>query len=299
MSLTTNEDDIIKKRLLIEGDSGNEDRCINKLIKIFVKWSNSSAQLGDDGDVVRGGHQNNDDDMTGPNAHEMMIALLSHIKFGLMRNELILEMNKLEQDNYDSLYKNIDTDISNAKQDIVKYKIELQQARKIRKNRQEYDILAKEILKYANREELESSIQRLNSQLDDLKEVKNSLNHKIDVRRKQFSVVLNSLHTLKGLIDHEQYDDNDTCTVVTTTGNYVDSIAMETTNGSNNKQHQQHDEDHDVKQGTLIMSDIDDDLDDAQSVNSDRQYPNSDNSGHNSKTKRIKLDMDNDNMDDN
>ena len=31
------EDDLIKKRLLIEGDSGNEDRLINKLIKNFTK----------------------------------------------------------------------------------------------------------------------------------------------------------------------------------------------------------------------------------------------------------------------
>ena len=35
MASTTNEDEIIKKRLLIEGDSGNEDRCINKLIKLL------------------------------------------------------------------------------------------------------------------------------------------------------------------------------------------------------------------------------------------------------------------------
>ena len=37
----TSEDDIIKKRLLIEGDSGNEDKLINKLIKNFVTWTNN------------------------------------------------------------------------------------------------------------------------------------------------------------------------------------------------------------------------------------------------------------------
>jgi THO complex subunit 7 len=262
MSSGLNEDEIIKKRLLIEGDSGNEDRCINKLIKIFIKWSNSTAN---DDRLPTSGQA--EDDMTGASAHDMMIALLSHIKFGLTRNELILGMNKLEQDNYEHLYKKIESEISNARHDIVKYKAELQQARKVRKNRQEYDVLAKEILKYANRQELETSIERLNKQLDDLKEMKTSLSHKIDVRRKQFSVVLSSLHTLKGLIDNEQYEESGDAIQA---GEAVDLDAGKLVDGDVNR---------------MAMSDNDDEQDDAQSDgdNSDRQHHSS---------KRIKIDTD-------
>jgi len=35
-------DDIIKRKLLIEGDGGNDDRRINSLLKTFIKWCNSS-----------------------------------------------------------------------------------------------------------------------------------------------------------------------------------------------------------------------------------------------------------------
>ena len=35
-------DDIIKRKLLIEGDGGNDDRRINSLLKTFIKWCQSS-----------------------------------------------------------------------------------------------------------------------------------------------------------------------------------------------------------------------------------------------------------------
>ena len=34
-------DDIIRRRLLIEGDGGNDDRKISTLLKTFIKWCNS------------------------------------------------------------------------------------------------------------------------------------------------------------------------------------------------------------------------------------------------------------------
>ena len=36
-------DEVIRKRLLIEGESGADDRRINTLLKNFMKWCNSPA----------------------------------------------------------------------------------------------------------------------------------------------------------------------------------------------------------------------------------------------------------------
>lgn len=40
-------DDIIKRKLLIEGDGGNDDRRINSLLKTFIKWCQSSESAED------------------------------------------------------------------------------------------------------------------------------------------------------------------------------------------------------------------------------------------------------------
>ena len=89
------EDDIIKKRLLIEGDSGNEDRLINKLTKNFVKWV-TSVQVADS--------KNADADDNTELLHEQMMISLSHAEFGLLRNHFIHDMNKMEQDSYKVSY---------------------------------------------------------------------------------------------------------------------------------------------------------------------------------------------------
>jgi THO complex subunit 7 len=200
MASTTNEDEIIKKRLLIEGDSGNEDRCINKLIKLFIRWSQNVNR-----DKLL---QQSDDELNDiANAQETMLAVISHIEFGLMRNQFIYDMNMVEQENYEKLYKKIDFDIEKAKNDIVQSKIDLQEALKIRKNRQEYDVLAREINNYPDRQEMQATIERLDKNLEQLKVTKTDLNHKIDLRRKQFSVLFKSVSSMKVLLENDQYND--------------------------------------------------------------------------------------------
>lgn len=195
--MTTTEDDIIKKRLLIEGDSGNEDRLINKLIKNFVKWTNSFYNTSN----LNGDGSNFNDEESSEFLYEQLTANLAHTEFGLLRNQFILEMNQAEQQNYDVLYQKINSEIEKAKKKIVENKVELQEARKIRKNRQEYDVLAKQILNYPDRLEMQNTIKNLEAKVESLKKAESDYDRKIDLRRKQFSVVLQSVSSLKNLIE--------------------------------------------------------------------------------------------------
>lgn len=201
----TTEEDIIKKRLLIEGDSGNEDRLINKLTKTFVKWSslaaNESQQPQTNGQSTTTTTPATTDDENIDNLYEQMILSLSNAEFSLLRNHFIYEMNKVEQENYHVLYEKINAEIEKAKKKIVESKLELQEARKIRKNRQEYDVLARQIQNYPDRSEMALTIKSLEDKVEHLKKVDAEYGKKIDLRRKQFSVVLQSLSSLKCLID--------------------------------------------------------------------------------------------------
>jgi len=209
------EEDIIKKRLLIEGDSGNEDRLINKLIKTFVKWTNSliinnELNNGNGHHHQSNGNSNNGtttttttqvDEENSDYLYEQMMASLSNAEFGLLRNHFIYDMNRVEQENYQVLYEKINSEIEKAKRKIIESKLELQDAQKIRKNRQEYDVLSRQIQNYPDRAEMQQTIKNLEEKLEHLKKVDTEYNKKIDLRRKQFSVVLQSLSSLKGLID--------------------------------------------------------------------------------------------------
>ena len=206
-NVTISEDDIIKKRLLIEGDSGNEDRLINKLVRNFVKWSNHILNTDQAGQENTNSVTHVTDDENVEYLHEQTMASLSHAEFGLFRNQFILDMNKMEQDNYEELYARINSEIERAQKKIIESKVDLLEARKIRKNRQEYDILARQILNFPNRSEMEATIKNLEERVEQLKKSEYEYDRKIDLRRKQFSVVLQSLSSLKMLIETDsKYD---------------------------------------------------------------------------------------------
>ena len=81
------------------------------------------------------------------------------------KQRCILDMNRSEQENYEVLYKKIDDEIEKAKIKIVEKKSELQDARKIRKNRQEYNVIARQILDYPDRLEMQSTIKTLENKV--------------------------------------------------------------------------------------------------------------------------------------
>ena len=67
--------------------------------------------------------------------------------------------------------------------------------------------MAREINNYPDRQEMQATIEKLEKQLEQLKDSKTDLNHKIDLRRKQFTVLLKSLSSLKVLLENDQYND--------------------------------------------------------------------------------------------
>jgi len=200
MSTSYVEDEIIKKRLLIEGDSGNDDRVINKLVRNFVIWSNHTEILSEHEETLRNCLIKTKEENTNE-YYEQLIACLSHIEFSLLRNQFIYDMNKLEQGNYESLYQKINTEINRAKKKILDSKIELQEALKIRKNRQACDLLAKHILSYPNRLEMLLNIKNLEERLENFKKVDLEYERKLELRHKQFRVLLNSMNLMKNLIE--------------------------------------------------------------------------------------------------
>jgi THO complex subunit 7 len=203
MTNVISEDDIIKKRLLIEGDSGNDDRLINKLCRNFVKWTNGmyNKQSSDDNQSQQ--QQQIPDEESSEYLNEQILACLAHIEFGLVRNQFVQDMNKNEQENYQNLYVKINSEIEKAKRKIQESKAELQEARKVRKNRQEYDILAKQIIAYPDRNEMKTTIKNLEEKLESLKNAETDYDRKLDLRRKQFQVVLHSLSSMKNLIEND------------------------------------------------------------------------------------------------
>ncbi|KAH0540457.1 THO complex subunit 7 homolog [Cotesia glomerata] len=193
------DEEVIRRRLLVDGDGIGDDRRINMLLKSFIKWAN-----------------NPDVDNT---LHERILASLAQCEFAQKKSRFMSAMSQDELKNYKKLYDDIGTEIEQAKQDIETTKAELQEAKQIRKNRIEYDVLAKVINEQPNRKETNLKLETLNQELGFLKEKSEQLEHKLEMRRKQFHVLISSIHSLQEMLDEsdeeimdvslENYEDND------------------------------------------------------------------------------------------
>lgn len=101
------------------------------------------------------------------------------------------------------MYETINNDIDKAEKKIVEKKVELEEARKIRKNRQEYDLLARQIQEYPDRLQMQETIRSLEEKMKSLQKTDAEYDKKIELRHKQFSVVLQSVSSLKSLIESD------------------------------------------------------------------------------------------------
>ncbi|XP_043283217.1 THO complex subunit 7 homolog [Venturia canescens] len=194
------DEEVIRRRLLIDGDGTGDDRRINVLLKSFVKWSTSSEP--------------------DHNTHERMLSQLAQCEFAQRKSRFVSTMSNEELRNYEIMSNQIDVEIKEAIKDIELTKIELQEAKQIRKNRIEYDVLAKVINEQPDRKKTNLKLETLRQELDSLKEKSEQLEHKLTMRRKQFHVLISSIHSLQGMLDEsdeeimdvslENYEENDT-----------------------------------------------------------------------------------------
>ncbi|MBN3294026.1 THOC7 protein, partial [Polypterus senegalus] len=177
------KDEVIRKRLLIDGDGAGDDRRINVLMKSFIKWCNSGSQE------------------EGYTQYQRMLGSLTQCEFSMGKTLLVYDMNLKEMENYEKIYKDIEQSISAAHEKIAECKREILQAKRIRKNRQEYDALAKVIQQHPDRHETLKQLEALDKELQRLCHIKESVEEKLELRKKQFHVLLSTIHELQQTLE--------------------------------------------------------------------------------------------------
>ncbi|KAJ1110176.1 hypothetical protein NDU88_007531 [Pleurodeles waltl] len=180
------DDEVIRKRLLIDGDGAGDDRRINLLVKSFIKWCHS------------GSHEE------GYTQYQRMLATLSQCEFSMGKTLLVYDMNLREMENYEKIYTDIENSIAAAHEKIAECKKQILQAKRIRKNRQEYDALAKVIQNHPDRHETLKQLDALGKELQHLSHIKDSVEDKLELRRKQFHVLLSTIHELQQTLESDE-----------------------------------------------------------------------------------------------
>lgn len=140
---------------------------------------------------------------------DRLLAQVSQAEYSIKKSELTEKMIYAELENYDQISKCIQEGIETVKKKIFVYKDGLVEAKRIRQNKMEYDVLAKVINQQPDRIATINRHEKLNSELNAHHEKEVQLSKRLEQKRKEFSVLMNSLNELEELYNSTTGNDSD------------------------------------------------------------------------------------------
>lgn len=136
-----------------------------------------------------------------------MLQQLALCEFAVVKSDYSTKMMKEEKKNYEIVSSKIDLAIVQTKKQIDDSKEKLVLAKKIRKNRMEYDVLAKIISQQPDRLKTTEKLELLKKDLNELGSVRQQLETKMEIRKNEFSVLMRSIKELQNKL--EDFTDED------------------------------------------------------------------------------------------
>lgn len=186
-----NDDEIMKRKLLIDGDGIGDDRKISNIIKQFLLWC----------------YNDNESDLESELSAGRLLNAIDQSELAMAKSVQTIKMITHELDNYETIYKNIENSIMNAKEKLQHCKLELADAKRVRSNKLEYDSVASIIEKHPSTQDTQIKLNHLEGEIQSLQKINSQIESKLEKRRRQFQLLLSTSHQIQSVLDDE--DDHD------------------------------------------------------------------------------------------
>ncbi|KPM05099.1 glycine cleavage system H protein, mitochondrial-like protein [Sarcoptes scabiei] len=178
-----NDDEIMKRKLMIDGDGCGDDRKISNLIKQFLLWC----------------YNDNETELECQLSAERLLNAIDQSELAMAKSVETIKMITNELDNYENIYKNIEKSINDAKSKLQSCKAELAYAKQIRRYKLEYDSISNIIEKHPSTQETQIKLNALDEQIQNLQKINNQIESKLEKRRRQFQLLLSTSHQLQSI----------------------------------------------------------------------------------------------------
>jgi len=178
------DEEIIRKRLLLDGEGAGDDRKLTMILKSFLKWCNNPEP---------------------DNAsYQKILYLLDQAEYQIKKLELVAKANHAQQQKYAQIEQEIESEMEKANKTIADSKLELEEAKKHKSNQMEYDALARIINKNKDRKTTQDQIDAVQCQTDTLLKENEALDKKLSDRRRELHVLLQSIHGIESKLKQEE-----------------------------------------------------------------------------------------------
>lgn len=141
--------------------------------------------------------------------HDRMLAQIAQCEFVMKKSHFSSQMMKRELKNYEKISEMINTGIESIKGQIDQNKENLLIAKQIRRNRMEYDSLAKIINQQPDRQNTVAKLNALKEELEQLEGKSASLEKKLEKRQKDFTVLMRAVGELQKELSDSSSDEGE------------------------------------------------------------------------------------------
>ena len=195
------EDDIIKRKLLIDGDGVGDDRRINILLKSFLKWSATLPSTQATAGESNAGQMEEDDFN-----FEKLKGLVSNCKNAMQKSILVQKTNQDEIEYYQLLRNQIQNQIEQMQQQILSLKQRLQDVQQEKRHKLEYNDLCNVIEAQPERKLSQNMLIKVEGDLQRLQQLTVKLNALMEERRQQFERLVDRADSLLDAVKDDRLD---------------------------------------------------------------------------------------------
>ncbi|KAH7712076.1 THO complex subunit 7-like protein [Aphelenchoides avenae] len=177
-------EEAIVRKLVADGDGTGDDKRILQLFALVHAMANPADRKA---------------------AESKILLLLEQAEMSMLKQTAVAEMLELEEEKYRELFVDTEEQITQATEQMAQVKAELAKAKVVRKNRQEYDAIAKLISEIPSRSESQQSLETLRQEINDLQGRQKSLEQKLSERRKNIYALAVLLSNLSDCLEGKYY----------------------------------------------------------------------------------------------
>ncbi|KAK5643325.1 hypothetical protein RI129_007170 [Pyrocoelia pectoralis] len=181
------DEEVIRRKLLIDGDGTGDDRRLNVLLKNFFKWGNFCDETSTEFRSL----------------YDRMLAQIDQCESAARRSQIGLRANGRQQQKGQQYQKKLERQINDCKKTIEVNKQNLVQAKVLKQNRMMYDLLAQSIKQQPARKDTDKRLADLKAELNQLRDQKTKLEQKLEMRKKLFHVSMSSMNQLRSILEED------------------------------------------------------------------------------------------------
>ncbi|KAG0559638.1 hypothetical protein M758_10G116200 [Ceratodon purpureus] len=185
------DDAVIRQRLLTRTTTTRGEPPLKKLIKKFT--------------ALAGEVEKEDSKYTEcEKLYRSLLQELATFELPLLKTKAVIDANRREQDSFKELHVELNKQIAQAQRDIEDLKVQLEEAKVERQHKEECEAIRKSIAAQSARSVTQKQLNDLEKELVQLESENYAASRTIELRKKQFGLLLHVVDDLQATLDDEQ-----------------------------------------------------------------------------------------------